>query len=218
MYEYIMICYASEPASNLTSCGRDATAFSVLQALRNHSLVRPVSWWEEAPHLERALTEIPASALHLVYRRRGRFDRSWKSVGPRYFEQGLTVIGEVPAVGAKLAVEPVRVLQWAGLPVMDPVREACRRWPRLVAHIISESLGYCTPARAAWILLDAKAGRRNYCEWVSSCYRGDAREVVRQSIRARASHRGYMADVGQASRIVGDFSSRGREPMLASWF
>ena len=32
--------------------------------------------------------------------------------------------------------------------------EFMRRYPRITAHIIAESLGYATPTRAAWIGLD----------------------------------------------------------------
>lgn len=51
--------------------------------------------------------------------------------------------------------------------------EVLRRYPRLVAHLICESLGYLTPKSAAnWILAD-KSHNPFWCEWsvhmVQSC-------------------------------------------------
>ena len=36
-----------------------------------------------------------------------------------------------------------------------------KRWPRLCAHIICESVGYATPALAARIVMDAKGGEED---------------------------------------------------------
>ena len=41
-----------------------------------------------------------------------------------------------------------------------------RRYPRICAHIIAESLGYAVPDVAAQILKDAKERRENFCEWI----------------------------------------------------
>lgn len=40
-------------------------------------------------------------------------------------------------------------------------------WPRHVAHVMAESLGYCTPTSAANIIADAKLGKPNWCEWLA---------------------------------------------------
>ncbi|MBK8099828.1 MAG: hypothetical protein IPK26_22210 [Planctomycetes bacterium] len=93
-----------------------------------------------------------------------------------------------------------------------------RRYPRAVSHIICESLGYATPQLAAMILRDAKAGRENWCEWLDACYRRDARRALRDAIRHRHNHCGYMADFRQAYAIVRRAIDDGQHPLFASWF
>ena len=92
------------------------------------------------------------------------------------------------------------------------------RYPRICAHIIAESLGYVTPSTAARILLDAHRGDENWCEWIFSCYDRDPRRAVRDSIRNRHYHDGYMASYRQALAIVRRRLETGEEPIFASWF
>lgn len=80
------------------------------------------------------------------------------------------------------------------------------------------SLGYATPGCAARIIADSHAGRQNFCEWIACCYKADPKPAVRQAIRGRHHHRGYMADYGQARAIVEHARTTGREPVFASWF
>lgn len=96
--------------------------------------------------------------------------------------------------------------------------EVVRRWPRLTAHVIAESLGYATPSCAGRIIADAKEGRQNWCEWVATCFAGDAREVIRRSIVNRHTHKGYMASYSLALEIVREAIKKGTEPLFASWF
>lgn len=96
--------------------------------------------------------------------------------------------------------------------------EALRRWPRIVAHIIAESLGYATPDLAAKIVADAHDGRENWCEWIACCYRCDPRKAVEKAIRYRHSHRGYMAHYPQALALVRRLIETGEQSLLASWF
>lgn len=93
-----------------------------------------------------------------------------------------------------------------------------RRWPRITAHIIAESLGYATPTCAALILRDAKEGKENWCEWVASCFNGNAKEVVRRAIADRHTHKGYMASYTLARKLVEAAVKEGTEPLFASWF
>ena len=93
-----------------------------------------------------------------------------------------------------------------------------RRYPRICAHIIAESLGYATPGVAATILKDAKEGRENWCEWIFSCYDRDPRRAVQKAIHGRHTHHGYMASYELALRIVRHQLDTGRGPDLASWF
>lgn len=96
--------------------------------------------------------------------------------------------------------------------------EALRRWPRIVAHVIAESLGYATPDLAAKIVADAHDGRENGCEWIACCYGCDPRKAVEKAIRNRHSHRGYMAHYPQALALVRRLIETGDQPLLASWF
>lgn len=97
-------------------------------------------------------------------------------------------------------------------------QDTMRRYPRITAHIISESLGYATPTTAAIILRDAKYRRDNWCEWIYSCYNRDALRAVQDAISKRHSHRGYMAEYKLAQALVNRAIDDGKEPLLASWF
>jgi hypothetical protein len=101
---------------------------------------------------------------------------------------------------------------------MEDAMEVMRRYPRITAHIISESLGYATPTGAALILRDAKHQQQNWCEWIYSCYQCDALRAVQDAIRNRHSHRGYMAEYDHAGVLVDRALRSGDEPLLASWF
>ena len=76
--------------------------------------------------------------------------------------------------------------------------EVLRRYPRVVAHVIAESLGYATPSLAARIVADAKDGRPNYCEWIAGCYRGDPRAAVKDAVARRHRHQGLAREPLQA--------------------
>ena len=101
---------------------------------------------------------------------------------------------------------------------LEKPEDYLRHYPRIVAHIICESLGYATPTRAARILMDAHQREQNWCEWIYSCYSCDPRPAVRNAIRSRHYHKGYMADYRQARAIVERAIRSGDEPLLASWF
>lgn len=97
-------------------------------------------------------------------------------------------------------------------------REFMLRYPRITAHIIAESLGYATPTTAAHIGLDGLHGRENYCEWIDSCYKGNAGDCLQKSIRSRHYHKGFMAEYKLAKRLVDHALQTGEEPIFASWF
>lgn len=98
------------------------------------------------------------------------------------------------------------------------VKETINRYPRITAHIIAESLGYATPSCAARILKDAREGRENYCEWIYSCHNKDPLPAVRDSIRKRHYHKGFMADYKKAYALVMHAIETEEEPIFASWF
>lgn len=110
-------------------------------------------------------------------------------------------------------------------------QEALRRWPRLVAHMICESLGYFSPMAAAAALAAYKQGEPYACEWYYRRGQGQGRleleqllrvgqEVVQAAFQFRGHHTGCMADYHRASMLV---EEAGRSPAkassaLASWF
>jgi hypothetical protein len=98
------------------------------------------------------------------------------------------------------------------------VVETMKRYPRITAHVIAESLGYATPSCAARILKDAREGRKNYCEWIDSCYDGDPLTAVKNAIRNRHYHKGYMAEYKLAKKLVDRAIETGDEPIFGSWF
>ncbi len=93
-----------------------------------------------------------------------------------------------------------------------------KRYPRICAHIISESLGYAVPRVAGIILKDADAREENWCEWIYSCYNRDPSLAVEGAIRNRHTHKGYMAEYARAKALVDRCNDSGDEPLLASWF
>jgi hypothetical protein len=97
-------------------------------------------------------------------------------------------------------------------------KETMKKYPCLTAHIIAESLGYATPSCAARILKDAREGRKNYCEWIYSCYTREPIGAVRDSIKRRHYHKGFMADYKRAYALVKHAIETGEEPLFGSWF
>ena len=98
------------------------------------------------------------------------------------------------------------------------VPETMKKYPCLTAHIIAESLGYATPSCAARILKDAREGRENYCEWIYSCYDRNPLTAVKNAIRNRHYHEGFMAEYKLALALVKKAIETGEEPLLGSWF
>lgn len=96
--------------------------------------------------------------------------------------------------------------------------EVLQRYPRICAHIICESLGYCTPSSAASILLAVINKEKHYCEWLMSCYACDPVLPVKNAIRRRRWHKGYMSEFFQAFDLVRHAVKTGEEPVFASWF
>ena len=98
------------------------------------------------------------------------------------------------------------------------VQDALRRWPRICGHVICHSLGYATPTTAASIVLAAAHREKHYCEWIHACYQGDPLPAVRQAIRGRHSHHGYMAEYALARQLVQRAIAHGDPCTFASWF
>lgn len=47
--------------------------------------------------------------------------------------------------------------------------EVMKKYPRIVAHLIAESLGYFTPRTAAIAIIKAKNNEPYFCEWYADC-------------------------------------------------
>lgn len=111
-------------------------------------------------------------------------------------------------------------------PASLTTEEVLHRWPRLVSQLICESLGYFTPRAAANAILEYKRGHAFYCEWyvhMAGGYNREkvlevGREVIKQAIRTRKYHRGYMADYPTARALVEQVRRGGPDPLFASWF
>jgi len=95
--------------------------------------------------------------------------------------------------------------------------EILQRYPRLVAHVIAESLGYATPRTAAAIIQDAVAERPNCSEWIAHGFRGNARAAVNRAITSRHYHHGPMGSYFAARAVVAR-AQTGEHPVFASWF
>jgi len=101
----------------------------------------------------------------------------------------------------------------------ETCEEFIRRYPRVAAHIIAESLGYATPTRAGMIGLDGRHGRENWCEWIYSCYGRNARRALQDAIRRRHQHHSYMAEYRVAKTLVDKLNGGADDSSwFASWF
>lgn len=96
---------------------------------------------------------------------------------------------------------------------------ALQLYPRLVAHVIAESSGYAVPVLAARIILDARDGRPNWCEWIDTCYGQDARLPVRGAIGNRHHHSRRVRSYQRARTLVAEASAGAdHSDRLAAWF
>ena len=118
--------------------------------------------------------------------------------------------------------------------------QVLRKYPRITAHLICESLGYFTPLCAAGAIQAHLEGTPCYCEWYShmtGCRgkrlvdRGEkvdwgklalqvGLDTLRNAIAGRRRHNGYMAEYKQALALVKAELERSgcTSNMLASWF
>lgn len=108
-------------------------------------------------------------------------------------------------------------------------RDIIKRWPRIIAHLICESLGYFTPRSAANALENFKKNEPFYCEWY--CHMANhrsgpdfnkslvdvGRDTLKRAIEQRRRHKGYMRDYELAQSVVAA-ELDGKSPEFASWF
>ena len=103
--------------------------------------------------------------------------------------------------------------------------EILRRYPRLVSHLICESLGYFTPEGAAGAILAVVQHRACACEWYlhmagvgGRSLEDVGRDTLRRAIGSRHRHRGFMAEYARARALVDRLVKTGEGPAFASWF
>ena len=111
----------------------------------------------------------------------------------------------------------------------ENIYKIMKKYPRLTAHMIAESLGYFTPKSAAIAIIEAKNNEPYFCEWYTSCaarygdmynrenVRRVTKEVLQQAIKYRHNHKGYMSSYKTALEVVKK-ALNGMHPMFASWF
>jgi hypothetical protein len=103
------------------------------------------------------------------------------------------------------------------------------RWPRIVSHLICESLGYFTPKSAVNAIIAYKTNTPFYCEWychMAGFRKGELqdtlleinKDVIKDAISRRKNHRGYMADYNYARQLVEKVRKGHPGPVFASWF
>lgn len=106
-------------------------------------------------------------------------------------------------------------------------QEAIQRWPRVVAHLICQSLGYFCPRSAAAAVAAAVNGEAFYCEWYGSVcdkagktYAEVTKRMLAVAIQHRRYHKGYMADFETALGLVLVEREHvgATAGMLAAWF
>jgi len=103
--------------------------------------------------------------------------------------------------------------------------EVLQRYPRLVGHLISESLGYFTPESAANAIVFYKRGEPFHCEWYWSMARDwnddtilrVGREVLSHAFTRRKWHSGFMSEYKLAKTMTDHVAHGGRGPLLMSW-
>lgn len=165
------------------------------------------------PEYYSALKCYPASAVKIAGKNPGPL-RVLGEPQRIWFERPVAILGEVNINGANLLVV-IDHKDFCGASFTDLF---VAKYPRLVSHMICESLGYATPACAARILYDAHRRQENWCEWIYSCYNRDPLPAAQNCFRSRKYHNGYMSSYDQARAIVHRMNTTGKQPEFASWF
>lgn len=104
----------------------------------------------------------------------------------------------------------------------DP-QEVLRRYPRLTAHLVCESLGYLTPGAAANAILSHIQKQGFACEWYLDMTRKDRsliqvnENIISMAFGQRHFHTGFMADHRSAQAMVENELNGGRPATLMAW-
>lgn len=105
-------------------------------------------------------------------------------------------------------------------------KELATKYPRLIAHMIAQSLGYYPVSRAVAALDHYIRKEPHFCEW--HCHIADSydREKVlevtlsipRVSFQNRHYHKGMMSSYQTALKMVNIYAEKGIENEFAAWF
>lgn len=110
------------------------------------------------------------------------------------------------------------------MPIMRHIErdEALRRWPRVVAHVICESLGCLSPIGAAGVVSGAYTGYwpEGGSEYMDHCHYGDCARALGNAVYGRRYHSGFMAEYRQARLLVAAEIKGNTDPVVlfGSWF
>jgi hypothetical protein len=106
------------------------------------------------------------------------------------------------------------------------IDDVLQRYPRLTAHLISESLGYFTPRSAANAIQAYIQNRAFACEWYVHMARAMndekllevGKNTLADTFRNRHYHFGSMRNYDYALALVNRSRNGGQDPIGASWF
>lgn len=106
-------------------------------------------------------------------------------------------------------------------------REVIVKYPRLVAHLMCESLGYFCPLSAANAIAAYINNETFACEWYVHMAGGSReallevnKRTIKRAFENRHRHKGYMADMNYARQLVWrELENEGiSHGMFAGWF
>lgn len=95
-------------------------------------------------------------------------------------------------------------------------------YPRIMGHLICESLGYLTPSMAQKWIEAYKKGEEFYCEWYYDLrikgIKQPTKYIIKKAIQNRHYHRGPMKNYKVAKELVTRYLRGEINPQFASWF
>ncbi len=82
----------------------------------------------------------------------------------------------------------------------DPALVIMKKYPRLTAHLICESLGYFSPRCAASAIYAHVNKKPYFCEWYESLFRGTITEEEKQTLRELDEESSALCAAGQYAK------------------
>ena len=105
-------------------------------------------------------------------------------------------------------------------------KATAKKYPRLIAHMIAESMGYYTVTRAISTVHGYQDNKPYYCEMHTHAAGGyddeKVLEVVKRmpkiAFKNRHYHKGYMTSYLRAKAAVSQFIETDKQNDFAAWF